>query len=39
MRLQRLTTSDSTTLKNPGVLSQQLLWPSTRPLPVSREHV
>ena len=31
MRLQRLTANDFTTLENPGVLSQQLIWPRNAP--------
>ena len=31
MRLQRLTQSDFTTLENPGVRSQQLIWPRNAP--------
>ena len=31
MRLQRLTPDDVTTLENPGVRSEQLLWPRNAP--------
>ncbi len=31
MRLQRLTANDFTTLQNPGVRSQQLVWPRNAP--------
>ncbi len=31
MRLQRLTPDDFTTLENPGIRSQQLIWPRNAP--------
>ena len=31
MRLQRLTPADATTLDNPGVRSEQLIWPRNAP--------